>query len=529
MRVAFPNQIKEIDRRCAAEYGIPELKLMENAGRNVYLETIAYCKRKNYFPEHRRVVCICGKGNNGGDGFVAARYFLNYGWDVETFVCASSLEEGSAATNYRMLKNMDASVIHLTEEHFSYFLEEIAHADIIIDALFGTGLHSNVRGLQAEVITAVNDTADGLVVAVDIPSGIDGNTGNVLGTAMLADLTVSMAVAKAGNLQYPGKEYGGELVVTEIGVPQELLQDVGIRTFQTEGGLVKSLFPRRERDSNKGTYGRVGIITGSQGMTGAGILAAQAALRTGAGLVYLIVPKALSAIYECASLETVTVAIGDNTPYFTEEDIPQVLKACESMDTVILGPGIGRAEETIGFLQGFLGEIDTLPNSGNQTLLLDADALHLLSLHVEQLKEVQMNTVLTPHPGEMARLYGTSVEVIQRDRMQVAKSFAATYETIVVLKGAVSVTALPDGTVFLNPTGNPGMATAGSGDVLCGVLGAMLANNEDVDVTVPCGVYLHGLAGDIAAETFGEYSMVAGDIVTHLPTAIVKIQKGRTE
>lgn len=526
MRVAFPKQIKEIDRRCAAEYDIPELKLMENAGRNVYLETVAYCKRQNCFPEHRNVVCICGKGNNGGDGFVAARYFLNYGWHVETFVCASSIEAGSTAENYDRLKNMDAEIIHLTEEHFSYFLEAISHADVIIDAMFGTGLHSAVRGMQAKVITAVNQTARGLVVAVDIPSGIDGNTGSVLGAAIRADLTVGMAVAKAGNLQYPGKAYGGELVVTEIGVPQELLQDVGIRTFQTESGLVKSLFPPRQKESNKGTYGRVGIITGSVGMTGAGILAAKAALRTGAGLVYLIVPQAISAIYECASLETVTMPIGTGTTYFTEEDVFQVLKACETMDTIVLGPGIGRKEETLGFLQSFLEKVDTLPNSESKTLILDADALNLLSYQVEQLKEVQMNTVLTPHPGEMARLYGTTIDVIQKDRIQVAKSFAATYETIVVLKGAVSVIGLPDGTVFLNPTGNPGMATAGSGDVLCGVLGAMTAANDDVDMTVPCGVYLHGLAGDLATEDLGEYSVIAGDIVDHLSAAVLKIQKG---
>lgn len=527
MRVAFPNQIKEMDRRCAAEYGIPELKLMENAGRNVYLETVAYCKRQHSVPEAKKVVCICGKGNNGGDGFVAARYFLNYGWEVETFVCASSLEEGSSAsTNYQMLLNMDAEVIHLTEEHFPYFLETVANADVVIDALFGTGLHSAIRGLQAQVITAVNEVAEGLVVAVDIPSGIDGNTGKILGCAIEADLTVSMAVAKAGNLQYPGKEYSGELVVTEIGVPQELLSNMGIRTFQSESSLVRSLFPPRKKDSNKGTYGRVGIITGSEGMTGAGLLAARAALRTGAGLVYLIVPKALSHIYECASQETVTVPVGEDAPYFTEEDIPQVLKACEAMDSIVLGPGMGKREETQAFLQGFLEDVDALLNSENQTLILDADALNLLSVHVEQLQEIQMTTVLTPHPGEMARLYGTTVAEIQKDRIQVAKSFAATYETIVVLKGAATVTALPDGTVYLNPTGNPGMATAGSGDVLCGVLGAMTAGETDVDLAVPCGVYLHGLAGDIAAEQFGEYSMIAGDMVRTLSAAIRKIQKG---
>lgn len=526
MRVAFPNQIKEMDRRCVAEYGIPELKLMENAGRNVYLETVAYCKRQQCLPQTRKVVCICGKGNNGGDGFVASRYFLNYGWDVETFVCASSLEErGSAAENYRMLQNMDAEVIPLTEEHFSYFLETIANADVVIDAIFGIGLHSAVRGMQAQVISAVNEVARGLVVAVDIPSGIDGNTGKVLGGAIRADLTVSMAVAKAGTLQYPGKEYSGELVVTEIGVPQELLSNMGIRTFETEGSLVKSLFPPRKKDSNKGTYGRVGIITGSSGMTGAGLLAARAALRTGAGLVYLIVPAALSNIYECASQETVTMPVGEDVPYFTEDDIPQVLKACETMDTIVLGPGIGREEETLAFLQGFLEDVDTLPNSENQTLILDADALNLLSVQVEQLQEIQMTTVLTPHPGEMARLYGTTVAEIQKDRIQVAKSFAATYETVVVLKGAATVTALPDGTVYLNPTGNPGMATAGSGDVLCGVLGAVTAGETDVDMAVPCGVYLHGLAGDIAAEQFGEYSMIAGDMVQNLGVAIQKIQK----
>ena len=354
MRVAFPAQIREIDRRCVAEYDIPELKLMENAGRNVYLETISYCKRNHFSLKRPHVVCICGKGNNGGDGFVAARYFLNHGWDVEVFVCGGSIATPSAAENLNVLKNMGAELIPLTQEHFPYFVETVSKADIIIDALFGIGLRSSVEGIFKDVISTVNEKASGIVVAVDIPSGIDGVTGNILGDAIVADLTVGMAVAKPGNLQYPGKEYGGEFVVTEIGVPQELLQDVGIRAFQTERELVKGLFPKRKKVSNKGDYGRVGIITGSAGMTGAGILAGKAALRTGAGLVYLIVPEGLSSIYESASLETITVPIGQGDLYFSEKHVFQVLKACEAMDTIILGPGFGRSEETLAFFTAFL-------------------------------------------------------------------------------------------------------------------------------------------------------------------------------
>lgn len=524
MKIAFPDQIKEMDRRCALEYGIPEIRLMENAGRSLYSETLKYIEKRGIYTEKLTVSVVCGRGNNGGDGFVAARYFINGGIKTNIFICGeeSGIKGASAYENYSILKNMGAELTSISNENIDRISEILSTSDIIIDAILGTGLNSEISGIYEKIITCINRCKNAVKISADIPSGINGENGRIMGTAVNADMTVVMAILKAGNIMYPGKDFCGEIIMADIGVPEKLIQDMKIKIFETEKSLVKDFFPKRKSDTNKGTYGRIGIIGGCEGMTGAGIMASRAALRTGAGLVYNIVPEGVSDIYEYTSLETVTVPVKCENLWLSAGCVKNILEFCQKLDVIVVGPGMGTNEETEDFLYDFLTEIGNIKDAFKKILVLDADALNIVSRNTEILREVNIPTILTPHPGEMARLCGTSVREVQSDRISCARYFSKEFEKTVVLKGAATVTALPDGFVYINPTGNPGMSTGGSGDVLCGIIASMAANGN-FELAAPCGAYLHGLAGDIAAEKYGEYGMIAGDIIESLPKAIISI------
>lgn len=524
MRVVYPDQIREMDRKCREEHGIPTLQLMEAAGKSVFTETCRYLAAHRQEKKVHKVICVCGKGNNGGDGLVAARYWLQDGAEVVIFVLApyEAFSPGDALENYHILKLNQGDIRHITKDNLQDLEAELQKADIIVDAMLGVGIQANLEGIYAKAAELINAASQALVVAVDIPSGIDGERGCVLGSAVQADLTVAIAAAKAGNLLYPGKAYCGTLQVCDIGVPEAVMDSLDIRCCQTEASLVQSCFPKRVADTNKGSYGRIGIISGSSGMTGAGILAGKAAMRTGAGLVYHIIPREYLCIYEQASLETVTLPVETGASCFTGAGVEAVLEACRPLDVIVAGPGLGTKDATEQFLDRFLTGLRDRKELAGKWLVLDADALNILSGRRELLKSLPQTCILTPHPGEMSRLCGRSIPEIQSNRIDTARMFAAEYGKIVVLKGAATVTALPNDTVFLNPTGNPGMATAGSGDVLCGVIAAVSAMGCG-EAAAPCGVYLHGLAGDLAAMQYGEYSLVAGDVIEKIPAALQHI------
>jgi len=518
MKVLIPEQIKEIDRRCEEEYGIPKSRLMENAGRAVYIETLKFLRECGRDCENLKIVFLCGKGNNGGDGLVCARYFINHGADVHVFICeADSINDRDVTANYNTLKNTGADIIFLSEANFSLLEEQMSDADAVVDAMFGIGLNSPVRGVYKRIIEEINHNTN-MVVAVDIPTGVDGFSGRILGEAVNADLTVVLAALKSGNLMYPGRDFCGELKTVDIGVPAELADTMKIKIFQTESSLAKEFFKRRNPDSHKGIHGKIGIISGSEGMTGAGIMASRASLKTGAGLVYNIVPGGLANIYEAGVIEAVTFGQGDET-YFSSEYAEDVLEICQKLDTIVMGPGMGTYEETEEFIADILEGLNTLENAESKTLILDADALNMLSNNIDILKNININVILTPHPSEMARLCNVSIAEVQADRINAARFLSSQCEQTVVLKGASTITAFPDGSVYINPTGNSGMATAGSGDVLCGIIAAMAAFGNS-ELAAPCGVYLHGLAGDFACEKFGEYSMTACDIIENIYCAI---------
>jgi NAD(P)H-hydrate epimerase len=507
--------MQEADRRTITELGVPGLTLMENAGRGC---AALIHERYGYGP-HRIAVVIAGKGNNGGDGYVIARLLTERGWRVLTLVLALREEiGGDARTNLNLLPS---GSVRFCPSGIASFAGELANATVIVDALFGTGLAKEVCGPHAEAITLI--TAAGRpVVAVDIPSGIHGTSGRVLGTAVRADLTVTFASAKLGHILHPGAEYVGELQVVEIGIPESVLAETPGCDF-IDATAARALLRPRTRTAHKGSCGHVLIIAGSRGKTGAAAMAANSALRTGSGLVTLAVPAALHDILEVKTTEAMTVPLDDSgRGYLGTLALPEVQALLSERDAVALGPGISRNPDTIAFVHRLIAGI-RLP------LVIDADALNAVSEQPDLLRTAaSRQIILTPHPGEMARLCGASIAEIERDRIGTARDFATRFGVHLVLKGARTVCAAPDGRIAINGSGNPGMASGGMGDVLTGVLVSLLGQGYDPFEACRLGVYLHGAAADLVAADKGEIGISATDVQEKLPFTYRWLMRGIT-
>lgn len=511
MKVVTPSQMGRIDRFCIDELGIPGVVLMENAALRVVEET-AKCLGTL---QGKNVLVFAGKGNNGGDAFAAARHLVNRGTGVRVYALANkNMIAGDAAINLSILEKTGIEVNELTEyDEIDKLRHEFYKADAILDGIFGTGLKGNIEGVASEVIRLINQSGK-LVVSIDIPSGINGESGKILGCCVKAHKTVTFGLPKVGLLVHPGCEYTGELVVADISIPGKALEHFNINVNLIDYSLVSNNIPTRFANSSKGDYGKIIIVSGSKGMTGAGCLCASAALRSGAGLVYLAVPSSLMPIYETVVKEAVTVPVEDEGQgYFTGKYADRILKNFENKDIAVLGPGLSLNE-------GVGDVVFEIIKNANIPLIIDADALTLISRNTSILKNLKAGAVLTPHPGEMARLTGIKVEDIQSNRLEVAKEFAVKWGVITVLKGARTIVALPDGTVYINPTGNAGMATGGTGDVLAGIIAALAGQKAKLSDAAVMGVYLHGLAGDRVAASKGEHGLIAGDLVEELPYAM---------
>jgi len=511
MKVVTPEQMREIDKRTINEIGIPGIVLMENAARKVTDEAVKMLG----FPRGKLVAVIAGKGNNGGDAFAVARQLKGEGCHVKAFVTALKKDiTGDAGINLSILEKIGESPVELVDESRMEDLKNtLEKADLVVDGLLGTGLKGEVRGFIKEVINIIN-MAQKPVLAIDIPSGVSGETGQVLGCCIQADKTVTFALPKLGMLVHPGLDHTGELVVADIGIPSKVIEGMKIDTYITDSALVASMMPRRFKNSNKGDYGRVLIITGSEGMTGSGCLAATAALRTGAGLVYVGVPAGLVSIYDAQVMESVTIPLEDErTGRLSKRCLSRIEAEIKRMDVLAVGPGLGTGDDIFDIVARMV-EMADVP------LVVDADGLNVLSRDVSVLKNLKTQMVITPHPGEMARLCGISIGEVQDNRIDVAREFAEKWKVVTVLKGARTIIALPDGTIYINPTGNAGMATAGSGDVLTGIIASLIGQGVTPWHAAVAGTYLHGMAGDNAAQVRGEHGMIAGDIVNELPYAI---------
>ena len=520
MRVVLPSEMARIDRMAVEEEGIPSLELMERAG-----EGVARAARDMLScGAGRRVAVVCGKGNNGGDGLVAARR-LSASFEASVCVVGATRPDclsPDSRANFERLPGTPVVVQWLSDPgEVAEFARAAPTFDLIIDCLFGTGFKGPASGVFAGVIDAVNASGRP-VLAVDIPSGVEGDTGAVAGPAVVAEKTVTFAAPKVGLVQFPGAGHVGEMDVVDIGIPDRLVENVpDSRIFVTTEEEADGLLPHRPPDAHKGTCGNVLVIGGSAGMSGAVSLCAQAALRSGAGLVRAAVPEGLCDIMETKLTEVITVPVAQGRRRSLSLEAADVLMECgRNASAVALGPGMSTEPEARDLARRLVAGIEA-------PLVLDADGLNAMAGSTDALTKRRHPLVLTPHPGEMARLLGTDTEAVQRDRIGAARRAAADWEAVVVLKGAGTVTAGPDGDVYVNPTGNSGMATAGMGDVLTGCVASMLAQGLGVLEAAVAAAWFHGYAGDLAARMEGRVGMTAGDVARHLPLALRRVPEER--
>ncbi|MEI6205333.1 MAG: NAD(P)H-hydrate dehydratase [Desulfuromonadales bacterium] len=505
MIVIAAHTMQEIDKRTIEEFGIPGLQLMETAGRSCVDEIL------REFGQIGNAVVLAGKGNNGGDGYVIARLLSQAGWNVKVIVLADRNQiGGDAAVNLDKLSGKMTSFCTSAGALTDLHLEGISHADVIVDALLGTGLSSDVCGIYREAIDLIN-TSGHPVLSVDIPSGIHGTTGSVLGTAVRATITVTFAFSKLGHVLFPGAEYTGRLVVADIGIPRELMATASGYDFLNVEAI-RPMLSRRDRTAHKGRYGHCLIIAGSTGKTGAAALSANSAVRTGSGLVTLAVAESIHSVLEIKTTEAMTIALPDSgVGHLTGSNFPALEKMLPGRDVVALGPGLGRHPDTVTLVQALLETI-TVP------LVIDADGLNALAEDLNVLRRSRSTSViLTPHPGEMSRLLGTSVPDVEADRISVSQEFACNYGIYLVLKGARTIIAAPDGTIAINGSGNPGMASGGMGDVLTGIIASLLGQGYAAGDACRLGVFVHGYAADMVAGEKGEIGINATDVQEKLP------------
>ncbi len=507
-----------MDQRAIRELDIPGATLMENAGRGAAACIQAALADLGLPRRGVRVAVVCGKGGNGGDGFVVARWLKRAGHRVEVFLLAAPDElRGDPALKLREMerRGLRARVV----EDPAVLARALPAAQLVVDAMLGTGARGEPSALIAGAIERVNASGRP-VVALDVPSGLSADGVPPEGPVVRATLTPTFAGLKRGLVGGPGVALAGRVVVVDIGVPRAAIER-GVATFVLEPADVARHFPPRPRDNHKGSYGHLLVVAGSVGKTGAAALAARAAMRAGAGLVTVATAASAQPVVAALLLEAMTEPVAETaarTIALKARDALHDLAA--RRDAVALGPGLGLDEDTQALARALVFDFE-------QPMVVDADALTALAGHLDRLRGARAARCLTPHPGEMARMLGVAIADVQRDRIATARQFATAWETPVVLKGATSVIGLPDGTVLLNPTGNPGMASGGTGDVLSGVLGAFLARGLEPAAALAAGVYLHGLAGDVAAERLGQESLVATDVIEALPEAFRRVGAGR--
>lgn len=510
MKLVTAAQMREMDRKTIEEFGLPGIVLMENAGRAV--ADAAW----GLLPDDAgRVLIIAGKGNNGGDGFVAARHLNARGVEVAVLLlCPADELTGDAAINCGYAQKIGLTV--LEEPDDETLVGAIELADVVVDAILGTGIAGDVHGRARDVVEML-EYAVAPIVAVDIPSGVQSDTGEVLGAAVEAHTTVTFALAKTGLVQYPGKAHVGEMCVADIGIPPAILDDPEIETYYTEASDCQAMLPYRAPDANKGDAGRVLVIGGAPGLTGAPSMTGYAAARAGGGLVTVGIPAPLNVIVASKLTEVMTLPLpADEEGTLSLETLELLLEWAEKVDAVALGPGLSLRGEVPELVEALTEQIE-------KPLIIDADALNALAVNLDVLRNRQYPTIITPHPGELSRLTDMPIPAIQADRLRAARETAEDLNCVVVLKGAGTVVAEPNGEVWINPSSNPGMASGGMGDVLTGIIAALAAGGADLMSAAVAGVYLHGLAGDIAAEEMGPRGFLAMDVADRLPAAYKKL------
>jgi len=518
-RVVTAEEMQAVDKYTIETLNLVGRVLMETAGRAVFA---AICARWQPLKEKHAAV-FCGKGNNGGDGFVVARYLQEAGVRCQTFLLdAASDLRGDAAANYMILTRLGYAVQEISNTET---LPDLRQTDFIVDALVGTGVRGPLQGLLAQVVTHLNGSGKP-IIAIDLPTGMNADTGEVAGPCVRAQLTVTIGCRKQGQLFSPGREHAGELIVADIGFPEAAFREAAndkngkFSTFLLTREVVSNWLPRRPANAFKNRVGQILVLAGSRGYGGAARLAAVSALRAGAGLVMLAAPESLLPQFEAATAEVMKLPLPEENGIISAGAMTTLQDRLPWADVMALGPGLGISAGVQSIVKQMLAEF-----SG--TIVLDADALNNLSGQQDAIRRAAGKIILTPHPGELARLTGANKLAIANNPVAIARQTAEELGQVLVLKGAPTVIASPTGEVFINSTGNPGMATGGSGDVLAGIIAGLAGQGLDPLRAALLGVYVHGMAGDCARDHLGEWSMLAGDIMEHLHVALQELAKRR--
>lgn len=515
MKLVTAKEMKALDVQAQNDYAMPGILLMDNAAQAV-AEAVHEALTAL---EGERVVIFCGSGNNGGDGLGAARWLQSYGVSVRAFVVGAALDvvQGDAAIELAMFTKAGGRVEALSTED-DWVLAELAasKADVLVDALLGTGFHGELEGDVLRACELLNKS-EKYILAVDVPTGVNADNGAVSENAVRADHTVTMALVKTGLLLYPGREYCGDIELADISMPVKLVEDYKSDKYRLTDEIVRELLPLRKANAHKGDAGRVVICAGSPGYTGAAALASDAAVKAGAGLVSLYTPLSSRDVLAIKLTEVMVHGLLERMPGILGGGAASdVASSAEAADVLAIGPGLGTSESTQEAVRTILQKITT-------PVVIDADALTALAGHTEILPAMQAQKVLTPHPGEMARLTGLEIAEIEADRINIAKKYAEQWQAIVVLKGAPTVIGCPNGTVYVNSTGNSSLATGGSGDVLTGIIAGLAAQEISLQEAAICGVYLHGLAAELTGIDIG---LAAGELAALLPQAREQVLYG---
>lgn len=520
MKIVTADQVKEIENQ-AVNLGVSLEMLMENAGNAV----AAQVKQVLHSAVGKRVLVLVGPGNNGGDGLVAARYLHDWGAKVNICLCASRAQNDK---NLKLAMQCGIPIIHAYEgKTIADLRASISSADVIIDALFGIGKIRPIEGIFKEVLQNVSmvkgTKSKPVLVAVDLPSGLNSDTGEVDPNCLSCDITVTFGYPKIGLFSFPGAEKVGKLVIADIGIPQDLAQDVDVELITER--WVKETLPQRPLNAHKGSFGKVLVIAGSVNYIGAAYLACMGAARVGAGLVTLATATSLHPILASKLTEITYIPLPEaKTGVIGSQAISTLQLELSNYDVLLLGCGLGQHPDTVEFVKSLLTDSSQL--SDVSCLILDADAVNALAQMPQWWRKLRRDAILTPHPGEMARLLGISTKEVQESRLSITQRSAKEWKKTVVLKGANTIVVAPNGEAKVNNAANPALASAGTGDVLAGAIAGLAAQGLSLFHAAACGVYLHSRAGEIVAEKLGDAGVIATDLLPVLPRVIKALREG---
>lgn len=513
MKIVTAEQMRQIDRECI-KLGTPAGKLMENAGKAVAEETRSCLGAR----DKQHVLCLIGAGNNGGDGLVAARYLHEWGFKVSVYLCSQRPPDDA---NLKLVQERGIICIEAAhDKNLEKYDDLLASTTCVIDGLLGTGKMRPLEGIFRHVLEKISTARNNrklTVIAVDLPSGMDADTGAIDPACLHADTTVTLAFPKLGLFGFPGAERVGKLKIADIGIPGSLAESIKTELLTSDWAI--ATLPARPLNANKGTFGKVLVVAGSINYIGSAYLACSGAMRVGAGLVTLATAKSLQPILASKLTEATYLPLPEAQPGIISAEAADTVKQQYSQyNVLLLGCGLGQNPSTAEFVISLLSE------KGLPVLVLDADALNILAKTPDWWKILPGDAVLTPHPGEMSRLCGLSIDEIQSDRIGVARKYAAEWNKTIALKGAYTVFASPDGYCRVNPSASPVMATAGTGDVLAGIIAGMAAQGLSLADACAAGGYVGGKAGEIIRDVLGDAGMIASDLLTALPVAIKQIK-----